>query len=516
MTKLDNKIFTISEVAYLKPGEEKSLKAYTYEEAVDKTQLGKFHYCLLLIAGMCFMACITEITGLGLIMFPAKCDLQFTLAQQGLLGSAGFMGVTVSSHFMGFLADTWGRVRSLRTMLLISLCTSLISTMSANVWMLFTFRFLTGVFISGCQACVFTLVGEFHSSKTRVKHVAMVSIFLPSGLIYLPALAYFILPLNINVHFLGINLLPWRVLMMANTLPSMIALAGVYWLPESPKYLLSQGKHSESVEILRKVYSMNSGKPKNTYPCNIVTLKDVGSDLSNKGIFGILKLVWTQTISLFTRDRVFQTVNMCTITFIINLIAQGTFMYFPIIINNLITHTESSLTVCQAFEVAGQSTSNLTLEEMCADPDSMNIQQYEFLTYIGCIFMLCYLFISAVIDYTGKKPLLMSWIALGGICSLLLHWINNIILVMVALTFTVTIANCIGIMSTIALEFYPTNINAMGVSFVMMVGRLGAVVGTNMVGPLLFSYCETLFFTYGGAITFICVLAFFLPRGNVK
>lgn len=185
---MDNPVFSIGETDLKgsKIGVEKSLKAYPYEEAIEKTQLGKFHYGLLMVAGMCFMACVTEITGLGLIMFPAKCDLQFTLAQQGLLGSAGFMGVTCSSHFMGFLADTWGRVRSLRSMLLVSLFTSLISVMSVNVWMLFTFRFLTGVFISGCQACVFTLVGEYHSSKTRVKHVAMVSIFLPSGLIYLP------------------------------------------------------------------------------------------------------------------------------------------------------------------------------------------------------------------------------------------------------------------------------------------------------------------------------------------
>lgn len=198
--------------------------------------------------------------------------------------------------------------------------------------------------------------------------------------------------------------------MMCNTLPSMIALAGVFWLPESPKYLLGQGKHSESVEILRKVYSMNSGNPKHTYPCDIVTLKDVGSDLSNvKGICDILKLVWSQTVSLFTKDRAFQTLNMCSITFIINLIAQGTFMYFPIIINNLIANAEDPLTVCQAFEVAGQSSSNQTLEEMCADPASMNIQQYEFLTYIGCIFMLCYLLISAVIDYTGKKSLLSKF-----------------------------------------------------------------------------------------------------------
>lgn len=199
--------------------------------------------------------------------------------------------------------------------------------------------------------------------------------------------------------------------MLCNTIPSFIALVGVFWLPESPKYLLSQGKQSESIEVLKRVYAMNSGNPKYTYPCEIVTLKDVSSDLSKvKSICGILKLVWGQTISLFTRERAFQTINMCVISFILNLTAQGFFMYFPIIINNLITHAEIVPTVCQAIEIASETTSNKTMEEMCADPDSMNIQQYEYLIYNGCVFMTCYLIMSAVINYTGKRAQLRKFL----------------------------------------------------------------------------------------------------------
>ncbi|KAL5280528.1 hypothetical protein ACFFRR_004486 [Megaselia abdita] len=385
---------------------DKSLIPYTYEEAIEKVKVGKFHYFLLLVTGMCFLSFITEISGLGLIMFPAKCDLQFSLTEQGLLGSAGFLGVTVSAHVMGFLADTWGRLRTLRTMILLSLCTSLISSVSTNVWMLFVFRFLTGVFISGCQSCVFSLVGEFHSSRTRVRHVTMVSLFLPAGLIYLPGLAVFILPLNIETTILGIKLLPWRILMFCNLIPSLIALIGCFMIPESPKFLLSQGRHDESVEILRKVYATNTGNPKNTYPCNIITLKDVGSNLSNiKGLGNAVNLVWMQTASLFTKERAVQTVNMCFITFAINLIAQGTFLYFPIIINNLITFSDQSLSVCQSMGAVHQSTSNRTLEEICADPASLNIQQYEFLFYMGWCFASFYYFISTVINMTGKKTL---------------------------------------------------------------------------------------------------------------
>lgn len=170
----------------LSKSKDKSLQPFPYEDAVEKTQVGKFHYFLLFTAGMCFTAFITEITGLGLIVYSAKCDLQFSLAEQGLIGSAGFLGVALSSHAMGFLADTCGRLKTLRTTIFLSLVTSLISAFSVDVWMLFTFRLLTGMFISGCQACVFSFVGEFHSSKSRSKHVAMISALSALGFIILP------------------------------------------------------------------------------------------------------------------------------------------------------------------------------------------------------------------------------------------------------------------------------------------------------------------------------------------
>lgn len=50
----------------------------------------------------------------------------------------------------------------------------------------------------------------------------------------------------------------------------------------------------------------------------------------------------------------------------------------------------------------------------------------------------------------------------------------------------------------------------------MMIGRVGAVVGTNIVGPLLFSYCDELFFAYGIVIAVVCVCAYFLPNGSSK
>lgn len=136
------------------------------------------------------MSVMVETMGVSIIMPSVKCDLQSTISEQGILASAGFLGVVLSSHAMGFLADTWGRVRTLRFALILSFGATIISAFSVNIWMLIVFRFLCGFFISGCQACVFSLCGEFHGNRTRVRYVTLLSGFMPIALMYLPSKFY--------------------------------------------------------------------------------------------------------------------------------------------------------------------------------------------------------------------------------------------------------------------------------------------------------------------------------------
>lgn len=37
-------------------------------------------------------------------------------------------------------------------------------------------------------------------------------------------------------------------------------------LPESPKFLMSQGRNMEALKEFQKMYAFNTRKPKNTYP----------------------------------------------------------------------------------------------------------------------------------------------------------------------------------------------------------------------------------------------------------
>lgn len=79
------------------------------------------------------------------VLPAAKCELQMSTAVQGFTNSVGYLGVMFASNFWGFMADTWGRRKVIRTTLLIAFVLSLISSISLNSWMLVIARFASGL-----------------------------------------------------------------------------------------------------------------------------------------------------------------------------------------------------------------------------------------------------------------------------------------------------------------------------------------------------------------------------------
>ena len=76
------------------------------------------------------------------------------------------------------------------------------------------------------------------------------------------------------------------------------------------------------------------------------------------------------------------------------------------------------------------------------------------------------------------------------------------------------VANWIGMVSGMATEYYPAEINAIGVCLTMMTSRLGIAIGSNLIGPLLPLYCDILFFVFAAFILLGILVIWFFPRGK--
>lgn len=111
---------------------------------------------------------------------------------------------------------------------------------------------------------------------------------------------------------------------------------------------------------------------------------------------------------------------------------------------------------------------------------------------------------------------LVSWYAIGAIFAIVIYFSSDYFLNVISLAMITQTANYIGLISGICAEYYPSEINAMAVCVLMMLSRLGIAVGTNVVGPLLPLYCESMLFVGSGLICVAILMVWFFPRGSNK
>lgn len=79
-------------------------------------------------------------------------------------------------------------------------------------------------------------------------------------------LAWAILPLDFSADFGLYYFRPWRLLTIVYSSLFIISAFFLSFGPESPKYLISQGRHDESLEVLKKIYAGNKGVSPEDYP----------------------------------------------------------------------------------------------------------------------------------------------------------------------------------------------------------------------------------------------------------
>lgn len=88
---------------------------------------------------------------MAFVLPDAKCEMQLSNSEQGLINAVAFIGVVISSHFWGFITDTWGRRKVLQTALSTSFVFSVLSSVSTSSTMLLVLRLGVGLWYLDTQ-----------------------------------------------------------------------------------------------------------------------------------------------------------------------------------------------------------------------------------------------------------------------------------------------------------------------------------------------------------------------------
>lgn len=129
---------------------------------------------LLFVAGGSLLSLVTELINMGFVVPSAKCEIEITERQQGILLSIGFLGIVASSHIWGFLTDTWGRKKSLQLALISGHFFSVLSAFSTSSVMLIIMRFLTGFWYVFYQMSL--ALNKFYKYKASPYYIYLVAL----------------------------------------------------------------------------------------------------------------------------------------------------------------------------------------------------------------------------------------------------------------------------------------------------------------------------------------------------
>ncbi|XP_041512363.1 solute carrier family 22 member 7 [Microtus oregoni] len=157
-----------------------------------------------------------------------------------------FVGVLLGAVVYGNLADRFGRRQLLLVAYVSSLVLALASAASVNYIMFVITRTLTGSALAGFTIIVLPLELEWLDVEHRTVAGVISTIFWTGGVLLLALVGYLIRS--------------WRWLLLAATLPCVPGVISIWWVPESARWLLTQGRLEEARTYLFRCAKLN-GQP---------------------------------------------------------------------------------------------------------------------------------------------------------------------------------------------------------------------------------------------------------------
>ncbi|XP_067000282.2 organic cation transporter protein isoform X2 [Anabrus simplex] len=151
-------------------------------------------------------------------------------------------GKFVGALLFGIVADKWGRKMSFVISCGIYIIIGPVTAVISNYWLFLLCRFALGMAGSGCFNCGFTLVMEILNVRYRSTIGILYNMSYPVGMLLLPLIAYFIRQ--------------WRTLMLSLTVPAVLLLISCWFLPESPRWLMSHGRRKDAWSVVQRANKM--------------------------------------------------------------------------------------------------------------------------------------------------------------------------------------------------------------------------------------------------------------------
>ncbi|KAI7744573.1 hypothetical protein M8C21_015986 [Ambrosia artemisiifolia] len=218
---------------------------FTLDDALGAIGFGRFQYIVLAYSGLGWVAEAMEMMLLSFVGPAIQPEWGLSANQESMISTVAFAGMLVGAYAWGLVSDTYGRKKGFLGAAILTTITGVLSALAPNYVSLLILRFLVGLGL-GCGHVYSSWFLEFVPIPNRGAWMIVFSTFWTVGTIMEASLAWLIMPRY-----------GWRCLLGVTAFPSIMALLFYALVPESPRYLSTQGRIAEVRQILEKGAALN-------------------------------------------------------------------------------------------------------------------------------------------------------------------------------------------------------------------------------------------------------------------
>ncbi|HEY6362751.1 MAG TPA: MFS transporter, partial [Vicinamibacterales bacterium] len=395
---------------------------------IDESPVSRFQW---LVAGMCALIVFVDgfdVQAMGFVAPALTAALQIPRSVLGPVISSGLVGMMVGALVSGPVADRVGRKPILVAAVLIFGVGSLLTATAQSVEALMTYRVLTGLGMGGAMPNAIALTSEYMPRRRRAGAVTAMICGFSLGAAVGGLVAAAIIP-----RF------GWEsVFVVGGVVPIAIAIAALFLLPDSIRFLMVKGGEEQRVrQYLARV------SPGTTIPAEL----SAGVDEHQSGGAFLVK-------QLFTEGRATSTVLIWTVYFMNLLNLYFLNSWLPTIISDAGIPVGTAIRLTSLFQIGGIA-------------GALGLGRLLDRHFSFGVLAVCYLWAALCIYFIGAAGASVSLLAVTIACA------------------GVAIIGGQNASHALSSEFYPTRMRATGVGWALGIGRIGSIVGPVVGGQLL-------------------------------
>ncbi|MDE5054379.1 sugar porter family MFS transporter [Niallia taxi] len=200
----------------------------------------------------------------GALLF-IKEDLGLTPFMEGLVVSGVLIGALLGAALCGPFADRVGRKKAIIWLGVLFSIGAVGTGLAKNVEMLILFRIELGVAVGGASAIVPLYLSEMAPAAIRGRVASLNTLMNSIGIL----MAYL-------VNFVFASSGSWDWMLLLAVVPSLLLMLGMFFMPESPRWLLQKGREEEARSVLlltrdakkidEEIKNVNELKPEGKVP----------------------------------------------------------------------------------------------------------------------------------------------------------------------------------------------------------------------------------------------------------